>query len=91
METGTEGVATIGVTSAEESRGEGLREDHGRAQALPAPCVQPRARTFLGAEPVHHLPELMEVGLQLKLWKVSWNIVMKVVRERCDERGNGAL
>ena len=65
METDTEGVATCGVTSAEESRGQGLLEDHGRARAIPAPCLQPRAHTLLGAELVHRLPELMEVGLQL--------------------------
>ncbi|XP_061036538.1 uncharacterized protein LOC133084242 isoform X3 [Eubalaena glacialis] len=61
LETDTEGVTTCGVTSAEESRGEGLPEDHGRARALPAPCLQPCARTHLGAELVHRLPELMEV------------------------------
>ena len=39
MEADPEGVATCGVTSAEESRGEGLPEDHARAQALPAPLT----------------------------------------------------
>ena len=65
METDTEGVATCGMRSAEESRGEGLPEDHGRARALPATCLQPRARTHLGGELVHRLPELIEVGFQL--------------------------
>nr|XP_058918421.1 CAP-Gly domain-containing linker protein 1-like [Kogia breviceps] len=63
MEADPEGVATCGVTSAEESHGEGLPEDHARPP--PPPACSPRARTHLGAELVHHVPELVEVGLQL--------------------------
>ncbi|XP_059984648.1 uncharacterized protein LOC132508518 isoform X1 [Lagenorhynchus albirostris] len=57
METDTEGVTMCGVTSGKKSHGEGLPEDHVH---LGPPCPLPAA-LHLGAELMHHVPEVMEV------------------------------
>ncbi|XP_059984666.1 uncharacterized protein LOC132508518 isoform X2 [Lagenorhynchus albirostris] len=56
METDTEGVTMCGVTSGKKSHGEGLPEDHVH---LGPPCPLPAA-LHLGAELMHHVPEVME-------------------------------
>lgn len=71
METDTEGITMCGVTSGKKSHGEGLPEDHVH---LGPPCPLPAA-LHLGAELMHHVPEVMEVGLPLIMLQQGRQVV----------------